>query len=165
VDFLKYPLVHFLLQLLGKRARVLGRIKGIVSVFSDCVRAVTTATAFGTEARSLPFHVRCGWNETFMCGIHRLRKRCVGEIRDKCNEDGEVEVDLKRRDEGGGEGNTGAESTSCLIAPRSPNFIESPMLRSDSIVSAILGSFPLSSVASGSIRVRRKTISGWCVCA
>ena len=60
----------------------------------------------------------------------------------------------------GGLDNTGAESTSWLIAPRSPNCIERPMLRSDSIVSAILGSFPLSSVASGSTRVRRKTISG-----
>src|SRR5258707_15413279 len=60
----------------------------------------------------------------------------------------------------GGEGDTGVESTGCLIAARSPNFIESPMLRSDSIVYAILGSFPLSSVASGSIRVRQKTISG-----
>jgi hypothetical protein len=34
-----------------------------------------------------------------MCSIHRLRKRCVGEIRDKCNQDREVEVDLTRRDE------------------------------------------------------------------
>jgi hypothetical protein len=34
-----------------------------------------------------------------MRDIHRLRKRCVGEIRDQCNQDGEVEVDLKRRDE------------------------------------------------------------------
>jgi hypothetical protein len=34
-----------------------------------------------------------------MCGIHRLRKGCVGEIRDECNQDGEVEVDLKRWDE------------------------------------------------------------------
>jgi len=60
----------------------------------------------------------------------------------------------------GGDGSVGVDPTSRSIASRSRNFIESPMSRSDSIVSAILGSFPFSFWASGSIRGRQNMTSG-----